>query len=164
MSFQEYVLDRVTYVPPGGGERVWAFSGDQYTIKGGVSDTGPGLGVAEAVIPPLSGPPLHVHHREDEAFYVLDGRLEVAEGERTLVAEAGSFVFTPRGTPHRFRNVGSDACRMLLLFAPAGFERFFAEVGVAVVDDQPPPSPEQYPQDVARAMEIAAEKYGIEPA
>lgn len=102
--------------------------GDTYTFKGTTENTGGAL-LFEACVPPQSGPLPHIHHREDEAFYVLEGDIEVLEGDRTFVAGAGSFVFLPRGVVHGFKNVGAQPARMLIMATPAGLEKFFEEVG-----------------------------------
>lgn len=150
------------HVPPGEGPSVWAFSGDRYTLKVGTEDTHGALGAVEAEIPPGSGPPLHVHQNEDEMFYLIEGVLELTDASRTFTAQAGSFILLPRGSTHRFVNVGDTPARMLMLFTPSGFEQFFMEVGREVVPGKPAPSSEEFAADVDRSMRIAAEKYGIE--
>ncbi|SDZ37455.1 Cupin domain-containing protein [Saccharopolyspora shandongensis] len=156
------VTRRVIHVPPGAGQSVWAFSGDRYTLKVGAEETGGMIGVMEGEIPPGSGPPLHVHQYEDEAFYLVEGRLQVFDEDREFTAEPGSFIYLPRGSAHRFKNISDTPARMLMLFVPSGFENFFLEVGVEVVPGQPAPSPSQFEADVERSMRIASEKYGIE--
>ncbi len=81
------------------------------------------------------GPPLHVHDREDECFYVLDGELSVRCGEEAFSAGTGSFVFLPRGRPHRFWAPDRPA-RLLLIVAPAGIEDYFREINSASTDDE----------------------------
>lgn len=71
-----------------------------------------------------------MHTREDEAFYLLDGVLEVTAGEKTTVVRTGDFVYLPRGTAHWFRNPGVNAARALILATPGGFEEFFTEAGI----------------------------------
>ncbi|GAA2825910.1 cupin domain-containing protein [Crossiella cryophila] len=153
---------RALYVPPGEGPSVWAFSGDRYTVKAGIADTGGALGLLEAVIPPQSGPPLHLHRNEDEAFYLIEGQLEVVANGRPIIIEPGSFIYIPRGSPHRFKNVGETHAKLLIFFVPSGFEEFFLEVGIPVIDGEEAPPEEQHADDVARSMRIAADKYGIE--
>jgi quercetin dioxygenase-like cupin family protein len=71
----------------------------------------------------------HVHHNEDEAFYVLEGEMTVyVEGEK-INAEPGTWVYAPREVPHEFRIEGASPAKFLLLYTPAGFEQFFVEVG-----------------------------------
>ena len=149
---------RGVHVPPGEGESLWVV-GDTYTFKGVTENTGGALLLFEASIPPQGGPPPHVHHQEDEAYYVLEGTIEVMEGDRIFLAGVGSFVFLPRGTPHKFKNVGTETARMLLMTTPAGLEKFFGEVGQAAQEGgtAPPPGPEE----IGRLL-AAAPKYGLE--
>jgi uncharacterized cupin superfamily protein len=70
---------------------------------------------------------MHVHAAEDEAWYVIDGDLRFSLDGELHSATAGTFVFVPRGSPHCFQNVGSAAARLLVLFTPAGMERFFEQ-------------------------------------
>jgi len=72
--------------------------------------------------------PLHRHHREDEYSYVLEGRMGALLGDDVLEAGPGDLVFKPRGEWHTFWNAGNAPCRILEIIAPAGFERFFAEL------------------------------------
>jgi gentisate 1,2-dioxygenase len=72
--------------------------------------------------------PLHRHSREDEYSYVLEGRLGALLGEDVLEAGPGDLVFKPRDQWHTFWNAADEPCRILEIIAPAGFERFFAEL------------------------------------
>lgn len=83
------------------------------------------LTVIESRIEPAEGPPLHVHERENETYYVLDGSFEFVCGDDRVLASTGSFVFAPRGVPHRYRNIGREAGKLLFCFTPGGIERFF---------------------------------------
>jgi quercetin dioxygenase-like cupin family protein len=83
------------------------------------------LVVADVAVPPGEGPPLHVHSREDETIYVLEGDLRVKLGDELSATPPGSFVFIPRGMAHTFQNVGEQPGRILVTFAPAGMEAFF---------------------------------------
>ena len=74
------------------------------------------------------GPPLHVHGREDEAFYILDGQISVECGAKRFTAGPGDFTFLPRGIPHTFL-VTRGPVRGLQIAAPAGFEEYIAEAG-----------------------------------
>ena len=84
--------------------------------------------------------PLHRHQREDEYSYVIEGRMGALLGDDVLEAGPGDLVFKPRGEWHTFWNAGDEPCRILEVIAPAGFERFFAELvalgGVAAADDE----------------------------
>jgi mannose-6-phosphate isomerase-like protein (cupin superfamily) len=84
--------------------------------------------------------PLHRHTREDEYSYVIQGRMGALLGDDVLEAGPGDLVFKPRGEWHTFWNAGDEPCRILEIIAPAGFERFFAELvdlgGVAQADPE----------------------------
>lgn len=84
------------------------------------------LTLIEGTHVPHTGPPPHVHEHVDESFYVLEGTYALTRGDETLEAVAGTSVFVPRGTPHRFQP-GAGGGRMLLLYSPGGFERYFQE-------------------------------------
>jgi mannose-6-phosphate isomerase-like protein (cupin superfamily) len=85
------------------------------------------------------GPPLHVHHDAEEAFYVLGGQIYTRVGAETVRATTGGFVLVPRGTPHTFANSGDRPGHMLAIFSPPGFEQFFPQVAAL---DEPPGTPQ----------------------
>ncbi len=93
----------------------------------------PQIGVVEITISPGDEPPLHVHSRENEWFYVLDGRATFHVGGETHAGGSGAFVALPKGIPHTF-TVDSPTARFILLNAPGGFERMF-ELAPKTVDD-----------------------------
>ena len=105
---------------------------DDPSLKASQRSTGGVVSVFETTIE--AGPPLHVHDREDECFYVLDGELSIRCGGDTFTAPAGSFAFLPRGLPHRFWAAGQPA-RLLLITVPGGIEHYFREINHAP-DDQ----------------------------
>src|SRR5262249_57765711 len=79
----------------------------------------------ESASTPARGPPLHVHTREDETVYILEGEFRWKLGEERSVSGPGSFVFIPRGLPHTWQCLGDEPGKMLITFAPAGMEGFF---------------------------------------
>lgn len=80
--------------------------------------------------------PLHYHHNEDEYSYVLYGRFGGLLGDRVVTAEAGTWVFKPRGQWHTFWNAGNQPCEIIEVISPAGFENYFREVAAAWGDLQ----------------------------
>jgi mannose-6-phosphate isomerase-like protein (cupin superfamily) len=102
-------------------------------LKASRQSTGGALSVFETSID--AGPPLHVHDREDECFYVLDGSLSVRCGGDEFHAAAGSYVFLPRGRPHRFWAAG-PAARLLLIVVPGGIEDYFSALNAAAGPDE----------------------------
>ena len=143
---------------PGDGEHLWFFGG-LTTIKADGSDTGDRVLVTEQLVPRGGGSPLHVHHNEDEWFYVLEGELTIWVGGETVVAGAGAFVFGPRDVPHTFA-VSSDEARFLLVTEPAGFEGFIRALAVAATSPEIPPAPTA-PPDMEPVLKAAAE-HGLE--
>jgi quercetin dioxygenase-like cupin family protein len=83
------------------------------------------LAAMEAVNGPGDGPPLHVHNREDETVYVLEGEFRWKLGDELSVTGPASFVFIPRGLAHTWQIIGDKPGRMLITFSPAGMEGFF---------------------------------------
>jgi quercetin dioxygenase-like cupin family protein len=143
---------------PGDGEALWAFGG-LATIKSSAETTAGAVAVIEQLAPQGAGSPLHVHSREDEWFYVIEGELTFWVGGEVSVAPAGTFVFGPKGIPHTFI-VSSAQARFLLVTEPAGFERFLRAAGEPAERHEIPPPPTQAP-DMAAMSALAAE-YGME--
>ena len=116
---------RAVVVGPGEGATIQGPVGGPLTFKARGEQTGGTLTAFENVIAPGEGPPLHVHAGEDEAWYVLEGELRFRLDAEVAEAPTGTFVFVPRGVAHCFQNVGDGPARILVLFTPAGMERFF---------------------------------------
>ena len=135
------------YVPANGGVTRWV-SGDVYSTKVSHADTNGVFAFIEASVPAGAGPVAHTHNSNDEAFYLLSGELEFLDGDHTFVAQPGDFVYVPRNTRHRFKNIGAHTAKMVFMFTPAGPERGFEIVGEPAqpgVQAPPPgmPTPEQ---------------------
>jgi mannose-6-phosphate isomerase-like protein (cupin superfamily) len=119
----------VTHVPPGEGEKSLRVFGEMVTYKVTSDQTGGAYSLFEVETPPGGGPPPHVQHREDEAFWVLEGEYEFLGREQTLRAGAGSLVYVPKGSLHAHVNRGEGPARMLVSQTPGGsHERFFEQV------------------------------------
>src|SRR6185437_4898102 len=101
--------------------------------------TGGGVGVIEVLASKGAGSPLHVHRREDEWFYVIEGELTFLVGGEKIEAPAGSFVYGPRDLPHTFE-VSSSEARFLLVTEPAGFEAFVRAIGLPAETLTVPPA------------------------
>jgi len=114
-------------VPPGAGVP------DDPGLKASQDSTSGALSVFETTIG--TGPPLHVHDREDECLYVLGGELSIRCGTDTFDAPAGSFVFLPRGRPHRFWAKDQPA-KLLLITVPGGIEDYFHQINNATTDEE----------------------------
>ncbi len=134
------------------GEARWWF-GALAVIKAGAADTGGRMAIVEVTEPPGAEAPLHVHHREDEAFWILEGDVTLRVGDRTIEAHAGDYVFGPRDIPHAYR-VGPAGCRMLFICVPGGFEDLVRDMSrPAAARTLPPPSDEM--PDMERVAAIA---------
>ena len=149
---------QVTQLAPGEGRAVH-MSGDTYTFKA-VGETTDGLfTLFESIIPPGGGPPPHIHLRESEYYYVLAGELEIMGAGETFLAGVGTFVNIPKGTLHRFKNVGTAPAKLLLFFTPAGIEGMFFAVGQPVTPGLSAAPPDA--AEIAKLLAVAPE-YGVE--
>ncbi len=145
----------------GAGEGpAYSLAGDVLRLLATGRQTGGAYALAELRVAPGGGPPPHIHHREDEAFFVLEGEVTFTLGGNSLVARTGSFVQGPRGIPHTYKNEGNALARMLVLVTPAGFENFVAEAGQLVSSFDSPPPPVT-PSVIERLLAVAP-KHGIE--
>jgi mannose-6-phosphate isomerase-like protein (cupin superfamily) len=103
--------------------------GNTVTLKATAESTGGVLMFSEVDAAPGGGPPLHVHEREDEWFYVVEGAFDIVLGDEVVHAGPGDFAFVPHGTPHRFANAGTGPGRILAALTPGGLEEFFRAAG-----------------------------------
>ena len=95
-------------------------------------DTGGALAAFELSALPQTGPYLHVHHREDEWYYVLSGEFLFKAGGEEHTLPAGASIWLPRGIPHVWANMGTTENKLILVCQPGGFEKFFEEMGSAM--------------------------------
>jgi quercetin dioxygenase-like cupin family protein len=134
--------------------------GDRYSFLATGETTGGQYALWHAVVAPGGGPPPHIHRREDEAFYVLEGTLSFfADGQR-LVRGPGSFIHLPRGLQHQFKNETDRPVRVLIQVAPAGLEGMFVETGREVTELSSPISPASR-EEIDRLL-VVAPRYGVE--
>ena len=140
--------------------RTIAVVGDVYRFLATGDDTNGKYALWEAIVPPGGGPPPHVHSREEEGFYILEGEITFQVGDERIVATAGMFANMPVGTPHSFKNESNRPAKMLISVVPAGLEQMFFEVGVPVVQGATtalPPTKEE----IERLL-VVAPRYGVE--
>ena len=132
------------------------------TIKATAEQTGGQSSLVEILAPDGYGSVLHVHHQEDEGFYILEGEMTFYVGDQTLKAHPGSFLFGPKDVPHAF-TVDKGPARLLFVLSPAGFEDLIREMGEPARELTIPPQPEEPPDEaeMERMMTIAA-RYGGE--
>lgn len=140
------------------GEALW-FLDFLAVIKASTATTGGRVAVIEHVATQGAGSPLHVHRREAEWFYVLEGELRIWAGGHVIEAPQGSFVFGPPDVPHTFTVVSPEA-RFLLVTEPAGFEAFIRACAEPAPTVTLPRGAGQ-PRDPAELAAIAA-AHGIE--
>ena len=154
---------RIFALEPGEGEAWWWFGG-LATIKATKEQTGGRYTLVEILVPelPMEESLLHVHHFEDEGFYILEGEMTFYVGDKTIKARPGSFLFGPKDVPHAF-SVDSGPARLLFILSPAGMEGAIREMGEPARELSIPPQPEEPPDEaeMGRLMAIAA-RYGGE--
>lgn len=153
------VLDNTasSVLETGQGESFWLL-GDFYAIKTTSGQTGGAYSITEIQSFPGNGPPPHIHHKEDECFYIVEGAFSVILGDRVFDVADGDFIRIPRGTPHAYRNVGAIPGKMLVILSPGGFERMWAELGQPGSLKRPP---KDDPSALNRFLALAP-GYGLE--
>jgi len=140
--------------------RCIAVVGDIYRFLAVGEQTAGKYAMCDALVPPGGGPPPHIHSREEESFYILEGEVALTVNGEKIIATAGTFANVPVGTPHSFKNESDRPARMIITVAPAGMEQMFFEIGTPVevgTQTAPPPTKEE----IAKLIE-AAPRYGIE--
>jgi mannose-6-phosphate isomerase-like protein (cupin superfamily) len=143
-----------TAVPSGQGEARWWF-GSLVEIKATAAATGGRFTVVEVTCGPGYEAPLHVHYRDDEGFWILEGQVTLYVGDQTIEAGVGDYAFGPQDVPHRFV-VGAEGCRMLWVLVPGGLENLIRATSVPATSRTLPPPPEE-PPDVGRIKAVVAE-------
>jgi mannose-6-phosphate isomerase-like protein (cupin superfamily) len=133
--------------------------GHAFTMKAVGSDTGKACTWVLAENKPREGVVLHKHLREDECFYILDGRYEMTIGDRTVIGSSGSFFFGPRNVPHQWTNVGSTAGRLFFVYTPSGIEEFFLGVGMPIRN--PGERPNFDPAELGKRQAEMAQRVGL---
>jgi quercetin dioxygenase-like cupin family protein len=128
------------------------------TVLASAEQTGGSFALVEELLNKAAEPPPHVHHREDESFFVLSGKLTVRVGDSVFDAKPGAFVFCPRDIPHVL-TVESTEVRMLTLLTPGGVERMFVDLGEPAKARTLPPEPAE--PDLERVATLATH-YGAE--
>jgi mannose-6-phosphate isomerase-like protein (cupin superfamily) len=155
-ALQPYILSA------GRGQNV-KFLATHMSVKATAEQTGGDFGFLESMARPGFSPPLHIHHREHEAMWVIDGEVTFKCGDEILEAGPGSFVFLPRGIPHTFVIEGDTPARMLVLCTPGGFEGYHIEGGTPAVDDNIPASFDPAQLDILRALHHKYEEEHVGP-
>ena len=105
------------------------------------------------------GPPPHIHSREEEAFYILEGEIVFQVDEQRIVAKAGTFANMPVGSLHSFKNETNSTAKMIISVAPAGLEQMFFEIGQPIADGESPAPPTK--EEIDKLLKVAP-RYGVE--
>ncbi len=143
------------------GEARWWF-GALAEIKATAADTGGQMTIVEVTEHPGAEAPLHVHHRDDEGFWILEGEVTFEVGDKAIEASAGDYVFAPRYIPHRF-TVGDRGCRMLFILVPGGIEDVIrATSEPAPSRTLPPPAHEEPTAEEIEGLKAIVKEHGYE--
>ena len=154
--------NQVKYVPAGTGP-MYCGPGDRVTFLATGAESHGGCFIVEAVAAPGGGPPPHIHHFEDESFYVLEGTATFQAAGQTIHGKPGDFIHIPCGTVHSLKNEGKAPARALIVISPAGpagMQRFFEESFTPVTDRSASPPP--ITEELVRRMTAAAARNGFE--
>ena len=146
-----------TFRKPNEGRTI-AVVGDIYRFLATGEDTDGRYATWEAIVPPGSGPPPHIHSREEESFFVLEGEITIQVGDERFVAKVGTFANMPVSRLHSFKNETDKNARMIISIAPAGLEKMFFEVGQQLAPDGTAPPPSK--AEIERMLSVAP-KYGV---
>ena len=125
---------------PAPREQWYWYPGHALTMKSTGKETGGTCTWMLIENSPREGVPFHKHLYEDESFYVVDGLFEIAVGDHSVSAGAGTYVYGPREVPHRWTNIGNSRGRLLCVYTPAGIEGYFLSVAIAVKSSTEQPS------------------------
>ena len=125
-------------VTAGSGLERRSVPGESFVYKLTGDDSGGTLDYFIVTIDPKIGPPLHLHHNQNEVFHFLKGRYKVQIGEQISICESGDFAYIPAGTPHAFVNISDEVGEFIAVFTPGGTDKFFEEFGPMMNAGDPP--------------------------
>ena len=154
--------NQVKYVPAGTGP-MYCGPGDRVSFLATGAETQGSCFIFEGLAAPGGGPPPHIHHFEDESFYLLEGNITFWAGGRTIHAKPGDFIHIPRGTVHSLKNEGTVPGRALIIISPAGptgLQQFFEESFTPTADRNATPPPIN--EEMVQRMMAAAARNGME--
>jgi quercetin dioxygenase-like cupin family protein len=122
---------------PEEGLRLPSGPGRDLVFKLTGEDTRGALDYFVCQVAPHGGPPLHLHHEQDEAIHVLSGRFKVRIGDQQHTLEPSGFAYLPAGLPHAFVNLTDQPAELIIVFAPGGGHKFFEQLGPATRNANP---------------------------
>jgi quercetin dioxygenase-like cupin family protein len=120
---------RPKFLAPDDGLRLQSGPGRDLVFKVTGDDTGGAFDYFVVEVAPQGGPPLHVHHRQEETLHVLSGRFKVRVGDEEQMLEQGGFAFMPSGLPHAFLNLTDEPAEVIVVYTPGGGHDFYMELG-----------------------------------
>lgn len=146
----------VTTIRPGDQRKTFFGAGDEYYYFATGQETDGHYFFLEGIIPPGGGPPPHIQTREEEAFYILEGKVTFYAGGEEITATAGTYLNIPKGVKHKFRNNTETTARLLMFFAPSGIEGLF--------DDEAASNEElaNHPEQAIDTLNTIGEPYGVQ--
>lgn len=120
---------RPKFLDSNDGLRLESGPGRDLVFKVSGDETGGAFDYFVVEVAPHGGPPLHVHHAQEETLHVLSGRFKVRVGDEEVVLEQGGFAFMPSGLPHAFLNLTGEPAEIVVVYTPGGGATFYAELG-----------------------------------
>ena len=136
---------------PNEGLRLQSGPGRDLVFKVTGEDTGGAFDYFVVEVAPHGGPPLHVHHRQEETIHVLTGSYKIQIGDETLRLGEGGFAYLPSGVPHAFLNLTDEPGEVVVVYTPGGGHRFYEELGPLTRNGSPDRT----------AVAAVFEKYGM---
>ncbi len=134
------------------GKKQFSLLGIPTSVLLDCDDTGGQYYLTEQVIPPGLGVPPHVHGREDELFFVLEGEVQFLAGDQQVIARSGDTVFAPREVPHAYQAIGEAPARMRFMAMPGNIQAMFEELSTW---------PSDAPPDMSKLEELC-NRFGIQ--
>jgi quercetin dioxygenase-like cupin family protein len=119
------------------GLRLQSGPGRDLVFKVTGEDTRGALDYFIVEVGPKGGPPLHVHHEQEETIHVLTGRFKIRIGDELSTLEPGGFAYMPSGLPHAFLNLTDEPAELIVVYTPGGCHKFYAELGPATRTETP---------------------------
>ena len=125
---------------PNDGLRLRSGPGRDLVFKVTGDDTGGAFDYFTVEVAPHGGPPLHVHHRQEETIHVVNGAFKVRIGPDEARLDPGGFAYLPSGLPHAFLNLTDEPAEVIVVYTPGGGHRFYEELGPLTRDGTPEPA------------------------
>ena len=119
------------------GLRLQSGPGRDLIFKVTGEDTAGALDYFIVEVAPHGGPPLHVHHRQEETIHVLEGRFKVRIGDELFELDEGGFAYLPSKVPHAFLNLTDQPAEIIVVYTPGGGHKFYEELGPATRNGEP---------------------------